>query len=238
LSPSPSRRPPARPVASSAKGRAAQASAKGRTGAPPARKRRFPIALIAGIALAAGLTAVIVITMGSSGDDGPLEVGTPTVTGEVLARFVSADADPAVGQPIPEVTGADFDGTPVAITRDGRAKVIIFFAHWCSVCQQEVPLIVDWLPGAVIPDNVDLLMVSTGVDRARPNYPPSEWLEKEGWTLPVLMDGESHSVGAAFGLSAYPYFVFVNADGNVAGRLTGGLPAETLSALVAGLAEA
>jgi thiol-disulfide isomerase/thioredoxin len=247
LSRSPSRRSPARPAASPAGRRAASSPAKsrsagspvkGRPAAVPPRQHRFPFALVAGVALAAGLTAVIVVTMGAGSDDRPLEVGTPTITGESLVRFTSADNDPAVGRLIPEVSGADFDGTPVTITRDGRAKMIMFMAHWCSVCQREVPVIVDWLPGAAIPDNVDLVMVNTGVDRRQANYPPSEWLEREGWTLPVLLDDAAHRVGAAFGLSAYPYFVFVNADGSVAGRLTGGLPAETLSVLVAGLAEA
>lgn len=227
----------ARAAPAPAKGRAAQTSTKGRTAPPPA-KRRLPIALIAGLALAAGLIAVIVITMSAGSDDDPLEVGAPTVTGTTLAQFTGPTNDPAIGQPIPEVVGADFDGTPVSITRDGRAKMILFLAHWCSVCRQEVPIIVDWLPGADIPENVDLYTVSTGVDRNQTNYPPSEWLEEEGWTLPVVMDDNLRTVANAFGLPAYPYFVFVDAEGNVAGRLTGGLPADTLSALIAGLAEA
>lgn len=236
MSPSPSRRSPARPAPSPSKSRRAASPAKGRATTAP--KHRFPFALISGVVLAAGLIAVIVVTMGAGGDDRPLEVGTPTITGESLVRFTSPDNDPAVGSPIPEISGADFDGTPVTITRDGRAKVIMFMAHWCSVCRREVPVIVDWLPGAVIPANVDLVMVSTGVDRTQVNYPPSEWLQKEGWTLPVLLDDAAHRVGAAFGLSAYPYFVFVDSEGNVVARFTGGLPPETLSGLVAGLAEA
>jgi thiol-disulfide isomerase/thioredoxin len=224
-------------AASSGKGRTAQSSPKGRAAQPPAT-RRPPIALIVGLALAAGLVAVILVTMGTDANDGPLEVGTPAVTGDALALFTSPTNDPAVGQPIPEVTGADFDGTPVGITRDGRAKMILFVAHWCSVCRQEVPMIVDWLPGAEIPDTVDLYTVSTGVDRDQVNYPPSEWFREEGWTLPVLMDDGARTVAKAFGLPAYPYFVFVNAEGNVVTRLTGALPAETLSTLLAGLAEA
>jgi thiol-disulfide isomerase/thioredoxin len=236
LSPTNSRRRPS--AAAAGKGRTAQSPVKGRAAPPPAR-RRLPIALIAGVALAAGLVAVIVVTLGTGGhDDGPLEVGTPTVIGDALVRFVSAADDPAVGQPIPEVAGADFDGTPVTLTGDGRAKMILFVAHWCHVCRQEVPLIAAWLPGATIPDNVDLYTVSTGVDRNQVNYPPSEWLRAEGWTLPVIMDDEAGSVAGAFGLPAYPYFVFVNAENNVVGRFTGGLPAETIGALLASLAEA
>jgi len=225
-----------RTTPSAAKGRTAS-SVKGRAAAPPA-KRRPPIALAAGIVLAIGLVAVIVLTMGTGGNDGPLEVGTPTVTGDTLPVYTTTTNDPAIGLPMPEVVGADFDGTPVSITRDGRAKMILFVAHWCSVCRQEVPIIVDWLPDADIPDNVDLYTVSTGVDRDQANYPPSEWFEDEGWTLPVVMDDDARTVANAFGLPAYPYFVFVNSEGNVVARLTGGMTAEDLGTLVTGLAEA
>jgi len=160
------------------------------------------------------------------------------VTGDTLPVYTTTTNDPAIGLPMPEVVGADFDGTPVSITRDGRAKMILFVAHWCSVCRQEVPIIVDWLPDADIPDNVDLYTVSTGVDRDQANYPPSEWFEDEGWTLPVVMDDDARTVANAFGLPAYPYFVFVNSEGNVVARLTGGMTAEDLGTLVTGLAEA
>ena len=238
---SPKQQPGRRPARSapSSKGRGAQTPARGRIAAAPAPpKRRFPIALVAGIVLAVGLVAVIVVTVGTGGDDdSPLEVGTPTVTGEALAPFSPSGSDPAVGLPIPEVAGADFEGSAVNITRDGRAKVILFLAHWCSVCQQEVPLIVDWLPGANLPDDVDLYTVSTGVDRTRPNYPPSEWLAGEGWTLPVVLDDKARSVAQAFGLGAYPYWVFVDADGEVAERGQGGMNTDDLEAKLAGLSQ-
>ena len=163
------------------------------------------------------------------------EVGTPTINGEALPRFDRDSTDTAVGLTIPEINGTDFDGTPVAITRDGRAKVLIFVAHWCGVCQQEVPALMDWLPGATLPEGVDLISVSTGVRIDAPNYPPSRWLEREGWTVPVILDDAADGVGQAFGLSAYPYFVFVDAEGRVALRLVGGVPAETISSIVAGL---
>lgn len=219
----------------SAKGRTTS-SAKGRTTAKPAPKRRFPIFLIIGVIAAVALAVVIVLSMGTGGT-GPVEAGTPVVTGDSLVRFVAQTDDPAVGQPIPEVQGADFDGTPVVISHDGRAKMILFIAHWCSVCRQEVPMIAAWLPQATLPDSVDLYTVSTGIDPNQTNYPPSKWLADEGWTLPVVMDDEAGTVANAFGLSAYPYFVFVKADGNVAARMTGLLPTETLSNLISGLAE-
>ena len=228
----PASRRPSRPATPPAR----KATTPVRTAAPQTPpKRRFPIALVVGGVLAIALVAVIVLTMSKGQDGAALEVGTPRVTGEALARFESPETDTALGLPIPEVSGADFDGTLVSITRDGRAKMIVFVAHWCAVCQQEVPIIMDWLPGATIPAGVDLYSVSAGVDRSRPNYPPSAWLDREGWTVPLIMDDDAGSIAAAYGLSAYPYFVFVNAAGNVVGRLTGGMPAETIASLVAQL---
>lgn len=227
--PSPARRP-ARPAPSPNRQPA-------RSGAAAAPSKRFPIALITGAALAVGLVAVIVVTMGSGGSD-TLEVGAPTVTGDALPPFDTVDNDTSLGLSIPEVAGADFAGAPVSITRDGRAKVLIFFAHWCGVCQQEVPLIMDWLPGATLPEGVDLISVSTGVNRNSPNYPPSEWFTSEGWTVPLIMDDAASSVGRAFGLTAYPYFVFVDSQGRVALRLTGGLPIPRIESIIAELAQA
>jgi len=207
--------------------------AAGRRPAAPT-PRRLPIALIAGVILAVGLVAVIVVTMGSASE--AVELGSPVVTGEALPPFETIESETGLGLTIPEVTGADFAGTPVSISRDGRPKVIVFFAHWCSVCRQEMPLIADWLPGAGLPAGLDLIAVSTGVNQNQVNYPPSEWFAAEGWTAPLIMDDEAGSVARAFGLTAYPYFVFADAEGRVALRLIGGLSTATLESVIAELA--
>lgn len=211
------------------------APSAGRKPTTPAA-RRLPIALIAGVALAAGLVAVIVVTMGSASE--AVEVGSPVVTGEALPPFESIESETGLGLTIPEVTGADFAGTPASIIRDGRPKVIVFFAHWCSVCRQEMPLIADWLPGAGLPTGLDIVAVSTGVDKNQVNYPPSAWFEAEGWTAPLIADDETGSVARAFGLTAYPYFVFVDAEGRVALRLIGAITTDTLAAVIAELGAA
>ena len=73
--------------------------------------------------------------------------------------------------------------------------------------------------------------VSGGVNASRPNYPPSAWLEREDWTIPTMIDDTD---GTAYGLTAYPDFVAVKADGTVAARATGQLTLEQLQALIAG----
>ena len=112
--------------------------------------------------------------------------------------------------------------------------MLLFLAHWCPHCQAEVPLVQDWVDGGNLPADVELISISTSIDPNRPNYPPDEWLRTEGWTAPVITD-ESGAVADAYGLSAFPYWVFVNADGTVAGRLTGELTTDQLDQIVASL---
>jgi thiol-disulfide isomerase/thioredoxin len=202
--------------------------------APAAPQRRLPIGLIIGAVVAVVLVVTIVLTFGES-DESPLEVGSPSITGQALPTYDQAGTDTAVGQPIPSVTGADWNDTAVSITDDGRAKILVFLAHWCPVCQDEVPVITSWLAAGLLPEGVDMYTVATGISRVRDNYPPSAWLEREGWEPPVMLDDQQNSVAAAFGLPAYPYFVFVNADGTVAGRITGRLGGDQLTAFAQSL---
>jgi thiol-disulfide isomerase/thioredoxin len=151
-----------------------------------------------------------------------------TVSGDSLPAFAEGD-DPAVGLPAPTLQGEDFRGQPVAVADDGRPKAIVFLAHWCPHCQREVPVIQDWLDAEGAPQDVDLYSVATSIDPAQPNYPPDAWLEREGWTVPVLVDDADDAAATAFGLTVFPYFVFVDADGNVVARASGELTIEQLT---------
>jgi len=201
--------------------------------AAPSR-RRLPILWIAVGAVLVLLAVAVVISAG--GGDETDEFGSPTVSGDPLPDFVPDAADPALGTPIPEVSGADFSGDPVSITRDGRPKAIVFLAHWCSHCQAEVPAIQAWLDDNEVPGDVEIVSVATGTDPARPNYPPSSWLDDEGWTPPVIVDDEGFAVGNAYGLSAFPYWVYVDSDGNVVGRTSGETSVEAFASILEQLA--
>ena len=89
--------------------------------------------------------------------------------------------------------------------------MVIFAAHWCPHCQREIPIIQDWVDGGGLPDDVDIVTVSTGIEPTAPNYPPEAWFEREGWTAPVIVD-ETGSVAQAYGLASYPYFVILDGE--------------------------
>jgi thiol-disulfide isomerase/thioredoxin len=195
--------------------------------------RKLPILPILGGLAVVALIATVVLTFG----DGSGEFGEVAVTGEDLGRFGGTPAgDPAIGASAPELVGQDFNGTEIAINNNGRAKMLVFLAHWCPVCQQEVPLLTSWLDAGGLPDGVDIYAIATGTATTRDNYPPSQWLEREGLDVPTIMDSDGYEAAAAFGLNAYPYWVFVNPDGTIMARYSGILSDADLSLVAADLA--
>lgn len=170
-------------------------------------------------------------TTGDGATDGAADGATST---SLPVYDATVTDDPAVGMAIPSVTGKDFDGKDITISGDdGKAKVIAFVAHWCPHCQREVPRLQEHLDDTPMPDDVELLTVSTSVKPGADNYPPQEWLEREGWTAPVLADDENSSVAQAYGLSSFPYFVVVDEDGKVVERASGELTTAQFDDLVA-----
>ncbi len=188
---------------------------------PEPQARKLPILPIVGGVVAVALIVTILLTF-SGDDDASAEVGEPVVTGSALPLAVDNANDAAIGLQIPEVTGADFDGNPTSISPDdGRAKIIVFIAHWCRYCQAEVPVVQDYVAARAVPGEIDLYSVTTGISPTRENYPPSDWLEREEWNVPLIVDDAASTVAGTFGLTAYPYWVFVDDQGNVMGRITG-----------------
>ena len=190
-------------------------------------------------AIAAVIVAAIVIAVASGGgDDTPKsaahETGAVEVDGAALPSFRSG-ADPAVGKPIPTLTGISFDGSPVTIAPNGKPQAIVFLSHSCPHCQAEVPRIVA-LERAGRLAGVDVTAVTTNTSPELPNYPPSAWLRREHWLFPTMVDSKQFTAADAYGLPAFPYFVFVDAQGKVAGRTTGEIPSDGLAAIFKALA--
>jgi len=181
----------------------------------------------AGIGL---LLVAAVIFGGSDGSDGRPEFGEPTIEGAALPPMPQASPQDtsANGLVAPRLAGIGYDNSTVVIENDGRAKGVVFLAHWCPHCQAEVPRVQAWLDAGGGVDGVDLYSVSTAVDSGRPNYPPSTWLDAEGWTVPVIRDAQASSAHRAYGGGGFPYWVFTNSDGTVALRTSGQLQTEHL----------
>ncbi len=206
------------------------------------QRRQAPVvAVVVGVVVVLAVIA-FVATRGGSGDGsgvatsggtGVAQVRPVSVTGQPLAVLPDGGKDPAVGQVIPDVSGQSFDGTPVRIGNDGRAKLLFIVAHWCPHCQKEVPLVTSWLKDKTLPARTDVVAISTAVNRANGNYPPSAWLSREKWPVPTLADDSRGTAASAFGLSGYPFIVAVDASGKVVDRTSGEQPASVLDRMLA-----
>lgn len=205
----------------------------------PEAKRKPNVLAFALIGIVALALVAVVVGLAAGGDDDDdaggdvaIEAGDVEVSGGGdLAPFADGD-DPAVGLPAPVLTGETFAGDAITVPGDGPA-VVVFLAHWCPHCRREVPVLVDWLAENGQPDGVELFGVATSITPDRENYPPSRWLEDEGWDVPTLVDAEDSGGATAFGLTSFPYFVAIDGDGNVAARASGELTIDQVEQLVA-----
>jgi len=182
-----------------------------------------------------------VLTAARINDDVPLVGPDPasaaapvTVSGAALPEFnlSASPPDAAVGQTAPTLTGVNFAGEPITIGNDGKPKVIMFLAHWCPHCQAEVPRIQNWLDEHGLPSDVSLYAMPTSTNASRPNYPPSALLVGKNWTVPVLVDSEQSDAATAYGLTSFPYFVVIGADGKVVERTSGELSMTDFAKLI------
>jgi cytochrome c biogenesis protein CcmG/thiol:disulfide interchange protein DsbE len=213
--------------------RAADAAAKHQ------RNRLFLWGGLAFVVVIAIVVAVVSSGSGDSADATKWETAPVKVSGTPLPGYdAGVSPDPAVGETIPTLTGRSIDdGGTVTIGPDtgrGEPQRLVFVAHWCPHCQAEVPRLVQLAKDGVF-DGVQVSAVATGTNEQADNYPPSAWLQREDWPFPVLADSPNGTAAKAYGLTSYPYFVLVHADGTVAGRGSGELPVEQITADVKAL---
>jgi thiol-disulfide isomerase/thioredoxin len=160
------------------------------------------------------------------------DVAVTQVGGSPLAQLPDEGADPAVGKVAPTLRGTDRSNGTVLAPTTGKPTVVLFIAHWCPHCRREVPIVQRWIDTGSKPAGVDFVAVATAMNQSRPNYPTSRWLAREGWSPPIIADADDQAA-KAYGLSAYPFWVVVAADGTIVRRVPGELTAPQLDALFA-----
>ena len=216
---------------------------------PTGRRRtadiRVPVlpVLIGAIVVLAIVAIAAVVLTGNSSSGNKSAGGVPqtrpvTVTGKALPQFQSTTNDPAVGKVAPTLSGANFDGQPVTIGKDGHPKAVVFVAHWCPHCQAEVPRIAAYLKSTGLPPGVELYFVPTDTNANYPNYPPSAWLTRVGVSsVPTLVDSNKLDAYSSFGGTSFPYFVLLDKDNRVLAPLVGEQPEGVYPTIFAALAK-
>ncbi len=193
--------------------------------------------IIAGaVILVLGLAIAIGVTLSSEPVAAGLPEGETTVTGDLLPEFAGENDDNiALGLAAPIFSAPNENSEIVTLEKNGNAKALLFLAHWCGYCQKEVPIVQRVINTIGVPDGVEVIAIATSIDRGRENYPPQKWLDEEGWSETQLYDLDKE-IGSAYGLNAFPYWVFLDKDLNVIARRTGNLPEETVGGLLLQLA--
>jgi thiol-disulfide isomerase/thioredoxin len=154
------------------------------------------------------------------------EIRPVTVEGSALPPLPESGDDPAVGLAAPVLTGESFDGSAVTTASEGGPVMVVFLAHWCPHCNNEIPRLIGLEQDGRFPDDLKIVAVSTAVAPDRPNFPPSEWIVEKGWPWEVMADDYDFTnqtfVGAsAFGVNGFPFITVVGGDGTVLGRWSG-----------------
>jgi peroxiredoxin len=209
-------------------------TSKRTSSAPDGQGRQRLLLALGGLVVLAFIIGIAVLSTGERGSRVTTDdlAGDPTIEGQPLPPGGQDQPnDPAVGSQAPVVTGADFDGTPVTIGEPGTPQLIMFMAAWCPACQEELRSVSPWLAEGGLREDVALVAVSTGLDDTRPNWPPDEWFESEGFENPVLVDDADGSVASAYGLTATPFWVGLDDQGQVVARAAGMLPIDQIEVL-------
>ena len=214
----------------------------------PIKKSNNNKLIIGGVILAIVIAFVIAIVAGGSDESGSSDTTTAPnsdgsvsagenqpveVVGEALEALSDSGDDSAIGLTAPTLNGFAFDGTSLSVTPgDGNPYMVVFLAHWCPHCNDEVPRLIEWKESGAVPADLQVIAVSTAVASDRPNYPPSQWVVNKAWPWPVMADSEAMDAAQAYGVSGFPFFTIVGADGKVKARASGELGTDRINQIV------
>jgi thiol-disulfide isomerase/thioredoxin len=192
--------------------------------------------IAAAVLLVIGFAVAVGVTLSTEPLTAGLPEGETTVTGDPLPTYAGQNDDNvSVGLAAPIFSGPNENSEIISLEKNGNAKALLFLAHWCGFCQDEVPSVQEWIDTIGVPDGVDIIAVATSIDRSRGNYPPQEWLERERWSETQIYDLDKE-IGDAYGLTSFPYWVFLDSELNVKARRTGNLPQDAVGQLLLQLA--
>jgi thiol-disulfide isomerase/thioredoxin len=215
------------------------------------RSSNTPLVVAGVVILLLVLAVIAVLATGGSSDDAD-GIGTDSrlpallrpevrpieVEGAPLPAYAPEGEDLALGMRPPLLVGEDTTGRVHTVSPDIEGSVLlVFLAHWCPACNQEVPVLVDLANvGAISPD-LNVYAVLTAMEPGRPGFPPSRWLNDLAWPFETIMDEPDMDSGQwkaaeAFGLTSFPYIVAIK-DGVVVDRWSGASAPEVLAARIA-----
>jgi thiol-disulfide isomerase/thioredoxin len=133
----------------------------------------------------------------------------------------------AVGSLAPGFTLSDLKGAAVAAPVPGKVTVLNFWTTWCPYCRDEM-LELEKFAAA----HKDVAFYAVNI--MEPAAKADDFLRRNGYTMPVLLDGDG-SVAQTYRASTIPTTLVIDKTGVVKFRKTGPLTAAELASLIRGL---
>ncbi len=138
----------------------------------------------------------------------------------VLALVGLAGSKGPVGRAAPALPSQRLSGSPVSLASlRGEPALVVFWASWCTPCEQEAPALERFWRGLVARGGAHATLVA--VDFSDPSPANARaFVHRYGWTFPVLRDPEELS-GQRYGVRNLPTTFAIDAQGRIRGTLHG-----------------
>ncbi|MBA2321501.1 MAG: TlpA family protein disulfide reductase [Deltaproteobacteria bacterium] len=126
-----------------------------------------------------------------------------------------------------DFTLRDLAGQEVRLAEQaGKVVVLSFWATWCGPCKEEMPHLSKMYNEKKA---AGLVVLSISTDDARSASKVKPFIEKMGYTFPVLLDRESTVIGAYNPSKTLPFTVIVDRQGNIAHVASGYNPGDEVA---------
>jgi thiol-disulfide isomerase/thioredoxin len=129
-------------------------------------------------------------------------------------------------QTAPDFTVFDQEENPVNLSDfSGKPVVLNFWASWCPPCKDEMPYFNSAYQDQK--DEIVFLMVNQTDGQRETKEKALQYVTDQGFTFPIYFDTELEA-SIAYGASALPTTLFINADGKIVSGYQGAIDKVTL----------
>lgn len=152
-------------------------------------------------------------------------VGYQILTSDYSAESIQVPVAGTV--PAEDFTVQDWEGGQVSLSDYyGKPIVVNFWATWCGPCKSELPAFDNAY--AAYQDEITFLMVNMTDGYSETVAGTKQFIEENGYSFPVYFD-TSYEAYQAYGVTAIPMTLFIDADGKLIASQLGAMSESTFT---------
>ena len=134
-----------------------------------------------------------------------------------------------------DFTVYDMDGNAIKLSEMfGKPIVVNFWASWCSPCKSEMPEFEKFWNE--MGEEVTFIMVNMTDGARETKETASGFIEENGYTFPIYYDTD-YEAATAYGITALPTTLFIDAQGYVVTGVVSSLDEESLRTAISMIQE-